>query len=126
MMDFPPVAWFTTEIAIPKCLTNMTLLLKHNDTGEVIGENDFEDFGLTGRAAADALALDRLALGFNIKDIPVMPWPDYHGYHTSEGRELNATEREYGDNPNHWYVAEQPVDLASLALGAAQGPEASS
>lgn len=31
------------------------------------------------------------------------------------GKALNATARECGDNPNHWYVAEQPIDVRLLA-----------
>jgi hypothetical protein len=60
---------------------------------------------------ANAIALNRIALGFPVAAIPVVPWRDHLGYATDEGRELNETAREAGDNPEDWYVSEVPVDI---------------
>lgn len=109
LKDFPPLAWFTTRVEIPKCLIEMKLLFQSKETGELVGELPMPD------GASDALSLTRMAIEFKIKDIPVVPWPDYYGYNMSEGEELNATARECGDNPNHWYVSEQPIDVGLLS-----------
>ena len=60
---------------------------------------------------ANALHLNRVALGFPIADIPVVSWPEYFGYRTAEGQELNETARMAGDNPDDWYISETPVDV---------------
>jgi hypothetical protein len=103
--DFPAVAWFTTQIGIPICLRNYELLFVDKDTGETVKQIRVTD------GVAGAISLQPIALGFPITDIPVMPWPQYHGYNTPEGRELNETARDVGDNPDDWYVSEQPVDV---------------
>jgi hypothetical protein len=66
-------------------------------------------------AAGNAIALNRVAIGFRIADVPVIPWPDHYGYATEEGRELNETAREMGDNPDEWYVSEVPVDVLKVS-----------
>jgi len=60
---------------------------------------------------ANALALNRVAIGFPAATIGAVRWPDYGAYSTAEGRELNETAREVGDDPDDWWVSEQPVDL---------------
>jgi hypothetical protein len=67
-----------------------------------------------GEAIANEIALNRVALGFPIDQIPVVPWPQYFGYATAEGQELNETAREAGDDPDEWYVAENPVDVMQV------------
>lgn len=109
LRDFPPVAWFTTRIDIPKCLIESRFVAVDKDTGERIMEID------ANVAQANAIALNRVALGFPIADIPVIPWPEHPGYVTDEGKELNETAREFGDNPDEWYVAEQPVDVLKVS-----------
>ena len=63
---------------------------------------------------SNTVALNRIALGFRISSIPVVPWPEYYGYATDEGRGLNETARDAGDDPNDWYVSEVPVDLMQV------------
>lgn len=104
MRDFPPLAWFTTQIHIPGCLTGAHIAFVDNETGE-------RNAVLEGPEAANALALQRVALGFPIQGAGLVPWPEHPGYQTAEGRELNDSAREFGDNPDHWYVSETPVDV---------------
>jgi hypothetical protein len=107
MRDFPAVAWFTSEIAIPNCLREgqFAFITK---TGEVVRY----EHGVDPRKFADATALQRAAIGFRLADCPtIVPWPSYYGYTTDEGRELNETARDVGDDPDRWFVSEQPVDL---------------
>lgn len=104
--DFPPVAWFTKRVEVPKCLQSLTLSCVSDDTGETTHFEGNEDI-------ANAIALHRVALGFPIGAIAVVPWPDYIGYHTDEGRRLNDAAQDVGDDPNDWYVSEQPVDVLS-------------
>jgi hypothetical protein len=106
--EFPAVAWFTTRIDIPKCLVLSTLSLIDQETDEK------ETIGI-GRAMANAIALNRVALGFRVADIPVVPWPDYYGYTTAEGQELNASARAAGDDPDEWYISETPVDVLRIS-----------
>lgn len=105
MKDFPALAWFTTNIDIPKCLIAMAMLTKDKATGEE------KRIDLTPEMA-NAYALQRMAIGFRIADIPVVPWIEHPGYFTEEGADLNETARDAGDNPGDWYVSEQPVDVA--------------
>ena len=93
---------------VPKCLLGAKLLFQDKDTGAIIGELPQME-GVT-----DALSLTRMALGFNMSDIPVVPWADHYGYNSAEGRELNKTAREFGDCPTRWYVSEQPINMALL------------
>jgi hypothetical protein len=114
MRDFPPLAWFTTDINVPRCLIDVGFKGKSKVTGEIIDLPNVEGLG-------HAITLQRMAIGFPIADIPVVKWIDHAGYKTDEGQELNASARECGDDPDQWYVAETPVDLlaASEIWGAA-------
>jgi hypothetical protein len=106
LKDFPPVAWFTTEIAVPKCLRQNSLRFVDNTTG-LVRREDFAD-----RQISDALALNRVAIGFRLTENPsITPWKDHPGYVTQEGRELNESAIEAGDDPTKWYISEVPVDL---------------
>lgn len=102
--DFPPVAWFTRRLEVPKCLQSVSLCLMSKDTGEI---TEIE----ADEKTANGIALQRIALGFPVSAIPVVPWPEHKGYETAEGMELNSTAREVGDDPDDWYVSERPVDL---------------
>jgi hypothetical protein len=104
VIDFPRLAWFTTQISIPNCLINSVIYGIDKLTGE---RKAIETDAMT----ANALALNRVAIGFPIDNVPVVPWPEHAGYSTGEGRELNETAIEMGDNPKHWYVAEEPVKV---------------
>jgi len=104
MRDFPPLAWFTTRIEVPNCLLHSSLMLLDKSSGA------------TREVARDprlsnAIALNRVALGFPVAAISVVPWRDHSGYVTDEGKALNETAREAGDNPDEWYVSEAPVDV---------------
>jgi hypothetical protein len=107
MTDFPPVAWFTTQVSVPRCLVKMAIVLTDNTTGEITQVRLEEQ-------EAHGFALNRVALGFHIADIPVVHWPKHPGYITIEGQELNETARDAGDNPEDWWVSEDPVDLLNL------------
>jgi hypothetical protein len=104
LKDFPPLAWFTTQIDIPKCLRQNSLFFIDNTTGKVRHEET------AGRNISDALALHRLAIGFPVLG-SMMPWPDHLGFSTPEGRDLNDSAREAGDDPRHWFVSEEPIDV---------------
>jgi hypothetical protein len=66
LKDFPLVAWFTTRIDIPRCLIDSKLFFVSKNTGERKHvEVDLQ--------MAHAIALNRVALGFSIADIPVVP-----------------------------------------------------
>jgi hypothetical protein len=105
--DFPPLAWFTTRLEVPNCLVRYTLVVVDRQTGERI-EHD------VGGEVSHGLALNRVALGFPLIG-PLIKWSEHPGYATAEGRELNATARAVGDDPNDWYVSEQPVDVLTLS-----------
>jgi hypothetical protein len=60
---------------------------------------------------ANVIALNRIAIGFPIANIPVVRWSEHPGYTTAEGRELDDAALEAGDNPLHWYVSPEPVDM---------------
>ncbi len=106
LKDFPPVAWFTTRIDVPKVLMSTEIVFVDRETGELE-----LDRLKTNAEIANALSLNRIALGFPIADIPVVPWPEHLGYRTSEGQELNETARVVGDNPDDWYISDTPVDV---------------
>jgi hypothetical protein len=101
MKDFPAVAWFTTRIEVPEVLKVVGIV--DADTGDEKTRMEAE--------MANAYTLNRIALGFPIANVPVVPWPDYFGYWTAEGQELNESAREYGDNPDDWYISETAVDV---------------
>lgn len=103
--DFPPVVWFSKYTSVPRCLLDMKLVFRSNTTGEVVAEMD------VGAAETIAIHLDRLALGFDATEIGAIPWPSHPGYQTPEGAELNATAIDVGDNPEDWFVSENPVDV---------------
>lgn len=102
--DFPALAWFTVRINTPKCLTESNVYLIDKETGEQ------KTLDLEGKSA-NLLAMNRVALGFPIADIPVVRWIDHPGFNTDEGRDLNESAVEYGDDPGDWYVSEEPVDV---------------
>ena len=109
MQDFPPVAWFCSEIAVPNCLRNTKLYFEDKNTGQLRYEDD-----AIGNLS-DAIALNRVAVGFRLSDCPsIVKWSEHAGYHTPEGKELNESARAYGDNPSTWYVSEQAVDLLKV------------
>ena len=105
--DFPPLAWFTTQIKVPECLIQSRYFLVRPN-----GEKFELDLG---PSLANAIALNRIALGFRIADVSLTPWPDHYGYATEEGRELNATAHEAGDDPDDWYVSEHAVDVLKIS-----------
>jgi hypothetical protein len=106
--DFPPLAWFTTQIEIPKCL-NITEVWGHDKkTGEKIALS-------IGEKGGNCIALHRIAIGFPILKISVIPWTEHFGFKTDEGKELNESALEVGDNPEDWYVSESPVDVAKAS-----------
>lgn len=106
LVDFPAVVWFTTRVDVPGCMRVILAVVTDKD-----GNSHEEDLD---RATGDAFTWKRVALGFRVADIAVVPWPDYYGYNTGEGRDLNETAREAGDDPADWYVAEGPIDLMAM------------
>jgi hypothetical protein len=106
--DFSPLVWFTRRIAVPGCLQQVTMMLRDKETGELRAMDG-------PKGAANALALNRLALGFQVTSIPVIPWPEHAGYGTSEGRDLNESARAVGDDPADWWVSDSPIDLQHLS-----------
>jgi len=106
--DFPRLAWFTSKIDIPRCLMNARMIFADKETGEIRGE---ADLGIHVQELTHSMALNRMAIGFPIANIPVMRWKGHSGYQTNEGRELNESAREVGDDPDDWWVSEVPVDL---------------
>lgn len=104
MKDFPALAWFTTQTRVPSVLTNAQINLIDTKTGRLRQRVDGQDL-------ANALALQRVAIGFRMSEIGAVPWPEHYGYATAEGIELNETAIELGDDPRHWYVTDAPVDL---------------
>ena len=105
--EFPPVAWFTTRIEIPECLIRSALFFI-KETGEK------KEIKIDTKIS-HAMTLNRVALGFRIADISVIPWPEYRGYKTKEGQEMNETAREVGDDPDEWCVSEEPVDVMKIS-----------
>ena len=103
MKDFPPLAWFTRRIEIPRCLQSNEVRFVLPDGSTTALE--------TSRDVANAIALNRFAIGFELAEVPLARWSDHPGYHTGEGKELNETATAAGDDPHDWYVSEQPVDL---------------
>lgn len=107
--DFGPLAWFTSDIRVPGCLRATKVMFEpkgggpRTDASPLLGQNS-EMF-------ANGMALNRVALGFPVEGTGIVRWKDHPGYSTDEGRELNETAREQGDDPNRWYVSEAPVDV---------------
>ncbi|TCP36523.1 hypothetical protein [Sphingomonas sp. BK235] len=104
MRDFPALAWFTSDINVPKCLQHFDMYGVDKETGQR------KRLELAPEAAA-AMVLNRMAIGFRSADIPVVPWPAHRGYDTGEGRELNESARDVGDDPDRWWVSDTPVDV---------------
>ncbi|HEX8625866.1 MAG TPA: hypothetical protein VF782_12445 [Allosphingosinicella sp.] len=109
MVDFPPVVWLTRRIEVPNCMLQTGLRFADKETGVERGRSE------AGADLSNAIALNRLALGFRIADVSVVPWPEYPGYSTAEGQELNESAREVGDDPDQWFVSEEPIDLLAMA-----------
>jgi hypothetical protein len=109
MSDFPPLAWFTTEVSVPKCLLQTSLAFVDNETGKLRG-----DLSELDERLARAISLTHVALGFPAGDIPARPWQEHPGYVTAEGKELNETARDAGDDPDDWYVSDEPVDVMKV------------
>lgn len=108
MVDFPPVVWLTTRIAIPNCLRTTEMRLVGQDGREVELPVDLPTDTV---AFADQLALNRFAVGFPRSALNVTRWPDHPGYVTAEGRELNESARQAGDEPRDWYVSAEAIDV---------------
>ena len=106
--DFAPLAWFTTRVDVPQCIMGADTYAQDKTTGEL------KQLDL-GKGVANAIALNRVALGFRLEDIPVIKWSDHPGYATAEGQELNASAAEVGDDPADWYVADEPVDVMTIS-----------
>ena len=68
----------------------------------------------SGSQISNALALNRVALGFQIFEVPLVHWPKHAGYRTPEGRALTSA-TDAGDNLDDWYVSETPVDLMKIS-----------
>lgn len=112
--DFPALAWFTSSIKIPNCLLASDIMLEPKDGRPAMRAADLFGWGsATERLMMNGMALRRFALGFPLAGSSIVPWSDHPGYETAEGQELNRTARAAGDNPNYWYVSEQPVDVLS-------------
>jgi hypothetical protein len=111
LKDFPAVAWFTRRIDIPRCLLRASFFMSKESTGERIPIPTYDH----DEGVANMIALNRVALGFHAADIAVLPWSEHRGYNTSEGRELNESAREAGDDPDDWYVANEPVDVLKIS-----------
>ncbi|MEG3089477.1 hypothetical protein [Sphingomonas sp. PB4P5] len=108
MNDFPPLAWFTTQVSVPNCILKAGIQFYDKTTGEP------RDLPVDPRLP-NAVALQRVAIGFPIADIPVLPWKDHPGYATTEGVDLNESARDAGDSPDDWYVSDVPVDLLAAS-----------
>jgi len=108
MKDFPPVVWLTEAVGVPKCLVSTGLRFASIDTGEEVGSVDLNE------DLSNAVALNRVSLGFIPDEIGAVRWRDHFGYNTGEGQELNESAHEAGDDPDQWWVSEVPVDLMRM------------
>jgi hypothetical protein len=109
MTDFAPLVWFTSKISVPRCLVESTMYFTDQETGEVVKRVRLSEL------ESNAMSLHRIALGFPVPAIPVVPWPDHPGYGTAEGQELNEAAREVGDDPKDWWVSDEPVDVLAAS-----------
>lgn len=105
--NFPPLAWFSSSTVIPRCLMDTEMAFQTKGGSDLVQI----DHNIDRRALANGIALNRVAIGFPVSAGPIVPWKEYYGYSTPEGEELNASAREVGDDPDRWYVSEQPVDM---------------
>ncbi|RJT32782.1 hypothetical protein D3227_25625 [Mesorhizobium waimense] len=109
MNDFPALAWFTTKLDIPRTLTaGASMFTVDKTTGERKEIKTTSDH-------VNAMALNRIALGFPVADIPVVRWTNHQGFATNEGRELNESARSVGDDPDDWYVSDAAVDVLRVS-----------
>lgn len=104
MKDFGPLVWLTSKIEVPRTLLHAAFLMIDKDTGAEIDR-------VSDTQLSNAIALQRLALGFRMSEISAISWPSHPGFNTSEGKELNESATEAGDDPNDWFVCETPVDI---------------
>src|SRR5260370_7685865 len=65
LKDFPPVAWFTTRIDVPKVLMSTEIVFVDRETGELE-----LDRLKTNAEIPNALSFNRIALAFPISHIP--------------------------------------------------------
>jgi len=107
-LDFPPLAWFSSSIRIPRCLMDADFQMRDRN-GKPIAVDLLN--GISSRAIANGIALNRVAIGFPVEGSGIVPWREHRGYSTPEGQELNDTARQVGDDPDMWYVSDQPVDV---------------
>ena len=105
MSDFPGLVWFTSHLEIPQVLQVEPTFINPK-TGEPVPV----DVSLPRWA----LGLHRIALGFDRAEIGLVPWPEYCGYFTPEGRYLNDVAISAGDDPDDWWISETPIDLGKL------------
>jgi hypothetical protein len=121
--DFPPLVWFTSRIKIPACLRKLTKLVIYAKDQSVFESEEFqrdlaildEEYRkLSTEDLTNAYRWNRTALGFPLTSIPAVRWCDYPGYGTPEGKDLNETAIEAGDNPRDWYVSETPIDIMQM------------
>lgn len=105
LIDFPRVAWFTVRTAVPKVLQGTELRFVNKDTGEPIAmmKSDVD--------ISNAIAMHRIAIGFPLSATKAVKWTDHAGYTTREGRDLNESAIEAGDDPDDWYVSEVPLNI---------------
>jgi len=108
-VDFPPLAWFTSEIRVPNVLLDIGMIAQPEEGGDPQRIDHL--FGADARTMTNGLALHRVALGFPIDQNVFMRWAEHPGYATTEGQELNETARDAGDDPDCWFVADVPVDV---------------
>ncbi|WP_156029581.1 hypothetical protein [Ancylobacter sp. FA202] len=106
VQDFPRLAWFTRRVDVPKCLI-LSQVSFAKDDGSIVQTLQIPE--LVGHG----IALNRFALGFSISEHKLVPWNEYYGYTTAEGRALNESARDFGDNPDDWLISETPIDVAT-------------
>lgn len=108
LRDFPAVAWFTTQTKVPRTLIKSHLEFRDEKTGEL--RHRYE----VNRIESNMIALQRVALGFPVHLPQIVRWVDYYGFATNEGREINETAQEAGDNPSDWYISETQLDMLEV------------
>lgn len=111
--DFPPLAWFTSDIRIPGCLVASKMMVQPKAGGEM--QDAATMVGADPVQMAHGMALNRVALGFPIEGSTILRWKDHPGYATREGQDLNESARDAGDDPTRWYVSAEPVDVMTAS-----------
>ncbi len=104
MKDFPPLVWLTRDIKVPQSIRIVSHRAKDNDPAKC-------QTTLLPPEVTDAIAMRRMAIGFNPNEIGATPWTEHPGYSSGEGRQLNESAIEAGDAPEDWYVVEADIDL---------------